>query len=299
MVTPKDKESAYTAFNAVDGLVSKPVLGSDGAAAWQQFRSTNNLKSSKNVAPTAPLKAVDRAAGFTSWKEERANEQSIRQSSGAAALQAGYTDFAQKNDCGQLSKKERLRIEQRLIGEDQEYFIPAKTFEGWKLDYVYTTKETHGTGYYYDGMDSLKKLQSGEGSIAAKDAIASVTATKEQQDTAAVEAGDSKKKDTENPPKAKKRKKQRAPPVIVHDPNNPLEQVARRLAERHGQLPPGWETATDTSSQKSYYYNRATGERTWEKPSVWKTAHDSASNKNYYYNTVTGETVWEKPSDLA
>ena len=33
------KDSAYTVFNAVDARVSKPVLGSDGAAAWQNFRS--------------------------------------------------------------------------------------------------------------------------------------------------------------------------------------------------------------------------------------------------------------------
>jgi hypothetical protein len=32
------------------------------------------------------------------------------------------------------------------------------------------------------------------------------------------------------------------------------------------QLPAGWESALDPTYQRTYYFNRATGERTWTLP---------------------------------
>ena len=63
--------SAYDAFSTVDSLVSKPIMGSDGAASWQQFQSESKSKSnsigslsqssrslyqSRGAAPHLPLK---------------------------------------------------------------------------------------------------------------------------------------------------------------------------------------------------------------------------------------------------
>jgi WW domain len=294
----KSEHSAYTAFNAVDELVAKPVLGSDGAAKWQDFAGKQS-KRSASVAPTAPLKQTDRAAGFTSWKEERAHADKIRVEQGVAG---NYTHFKKKSTDGTISAKERKRIENRLIGEDQEYFLPSTTFHGWKFDYVFTTKVSHGTGYYFDGMDSLKNLRgeltidgpptAGTGQIGDEQAI---TARKKMSAESAVN-GDSSR------PKKKKKHEKAATVTIVNDPNHPLEQVAAALARRQQTsqqlLPTGWEAAMDAGSGNAYYYNRTTGERTWVKPAVWSTATDPATGKPYYYNTATGETVWAKPADL-
>jgi hypothetical protein len=298
-INPSSKESsssttsAYTAYNAVDELVAKPVFGSDGAKKWQSF-AQSTLKQqqhihSKSVAPTAPLKAIDRATGFTSWKEEREYSNQIRQSDDKNTTSSGYTNFTQKGNHqnnNELSSKERKRIERRIIGENQEYFIPSSTFVGWKFDYVFTTRmETHGTGYYFDGMDSIKLLR---GQI-SKDNIPSSakvmtlvpseagTETKrrlagDNTDTAATASSDI---GATTPISKKKKKIKNLPPVIVNNPNHPLEQIAAILAQRQQQqqqptsselLPMGWECAKDTVTGKQYYFNRTTGERTWELP---------------------------------
>jgi hypothetical protein len=103
-------------------------------------------------------------------------------------------------------------------------------------------------------------------------------------------------------------------PVIVHDPNNPMEQVQAIIQQRNQKLmggsllPEGWEAATDPSSMgRVYYFHRASGERSWDKPKVgnnssdtdilpdgWKSAIDQSSGKTYYYHT-NGQTRWEKP----
>lgn len=318
MSKASDDRSAYTAYNAVDDLVAKPVLGSDGAAKWQDFSqkqiSSSNSNSSSNhpnrvsVAPTAPLKRADRAAGFTSWKEERAHADKIRASATTTAVAGSgvYTHFKKKQQQENggiiISAKERKRIESRLIGPDQDYFIASNnTFRGWKFDYVFTTKASHGTGYYFDGTDSLKKLR-GELLEPAQPSSDANSGENEER------GGDNfpftktkKKKQTsgEQPPQ-KKTKKSAATATaviqVVDDPNHPLEQVAAALAKRNQQqliphavaaatlLPHGWEvafvsssssssapngshtSATTTDKKECYYFNRTTGERTWEKP---------------------------------
>ncbi len=97
--------SAYTAFNAVDEMVAKPVLGSDGAQRWQEFRSTSKssstvVSSSKSTNPNVPqipLKSLDRALGFQSWNDERTNETTIRKITGTVNT-VGYTNFKQKQE---------------------------------------------------------------------------------------------------------------------------------------------------------------------------------------------------------
>lgn len=295
----KKNETAYTAFSSVDARVAKPVLGSDSAAAWQSFQSTNKTVFKKSsVAPTAPLKAADRAAGFTSWREERQNEERVRELAGEAAVNAGYTQFKAKDDDddSKLTKKERQRIEKRLLGEDQDYFIPSKTWQGPKWDYVFTTKPHHGTGYYFDGMDSLKRLRNaekkGNGRINADES--KKRSSEEHSVTAAINL----QADDQEPKKKKKKSKKGATAVtIVHDPTNPLQQVAEALQKKR-QEQQQWQTAVDPSTNKTYYYNPLSGERSWDKPLPvgWQVATDATTGKEYYYNADTGVTAWERPS---
>lgn len=225
----------------------------------------------------------------------------------------GYTVFKRKNEAEEAAaRKKRKQIENRIRPDDKKYFIPAETFEGSKFDYVFTTRD-RGTGYYWDGMDSVKKLN-GTGDF--------------PEDTEAKESEDNAVGKEEKPKKKKKKKRQKAP-VIVDDPNNPMEQVAEAIRRRNEalnappgallDLPSGWEVAADPSSKKTYYYCRATGERQWEKPTApptctgsataagvnttdtvvplpegWSVAKDASTGKEYFYHT-NGETKWERP----
>jgi WW domain len=316
--------SAYTAFNSVDELVAKPVVGSDGAAKWQSFQQQTKIVPATSSAPTAPLKATDRAVGFTSWHEERAHANSIRTEDQVPSV---YTHFGtQKGSADGLTKKERKRIESRRIGEDQEYFIPSssqnKTFEGWKFDYIFTTKDSHGTGYYFDGMDSLKTLRGetlpavDESATKAVEESQSANASKKTKSKVLISSG-------ENDDRVSKKKRKRGAVMTIVDlPNHPLEQVAavlsaRQAAEQQQALPAGWEVAVSSLDQKEFYFNRTTGERTWTKPAIsaptgtsatttttttttttWQRAQDVASGKDYYYNPTTGETTWERPDNF-
>lgn len=271
---------------------------------WQTFRKGNkNINNRKSVAPKAPLKKADKlSTGFASWEEERAHEDQVRKDAGHSATGSGYTTFKKKNPAEEAAERKRVKlIESRVRPDDKKYFIPAETFEGWKFNYVYTTKAEHGTGYFWDGMDAIKELK-GELARPKKNKIQTVT------------AGNNDESETQR--KKKKRKKNRGP-MIISDPNNPREQVQaiieQRLQAKNGllsNLPPGWEASIDSASKKPYYYNRATGERSWAKPENkrtvqpnhseelpqgWKSTTDKSTGKIYYYNDK-GETKWEKPT---
>jgi len=300
---PNKRDASYDAFAKVDDIVSKPVLGSDGANSWQQFRSDNkSLNNHKSVAPKAPLKRTDMlGTGFSSWDEERNHEDKVRKAAGHSSTGSGYTTFKKKNTVEEAAERKRIKqIESRIRPDDKNYFIPSPTFQGWKYNYVFTTKAGNGTGYFWDGMDAIKELK-GE-----------LVRPKKK-----VESANSETKDeSEQAPKKKKRKKNRGP-TIVSEPNNPLEQVHAILQQRRQaasglveNLPPGWEASIDPTSKKPYYYNRATGERSWTKPENadaakstasdelpkgWKSAVDKSTGKTYYYNDK-GETKWEKPT---
>lgn len=318
--------SAYTAYNAVDALVAKPVLGSDGAAKWQEFRQQQPLHASlltSSVAPTAPLKATDRAAGFQSWKQERDHADQIRAATTTAS--AGiYTHFKKKADANNISANERKRIENRLIGDDQEYFISSSNkFAGWKWDYVFTTKSSQGTGYYFDGMDSLKQFR---GELSRPDetptnsTVIGGKTTPNKIKKSKSDVSETLEDSLTGRPKPKKRKSNAVASAvtIVNDPTHPLEQVAAALQQQQKQhalfldLPSGWEAATVADGQ-TFYYNRTTGERTWEKPPnnntvanavssagaviPWRRVLDPVTSQHYYYHAATGETTWEKPVD--
>ena len=277
-------------------------MGSDGAAAWQDFRQGNVVsKTTSSVAPKAPLKAADRAAGFASWEEERQVEHQTRKDAGEASMHVGYTTFKAKNTAAEAAeRKQKARIEKRIRPDEVAYFLPAKNgFMGWKFDYIFTTRD-RGTGYYWDGTDSVKKLR---GELTVKEPA--------QEIASGARAQPSGGNVDESAPKQRKKKKRKKlqGPTIINDPNNPMEQIAAALQKKNRQmdLPSGWEAAKDANSDKMYYYNRQTGERSWEQPgtkanekdslpSGWSAAKDPTTGKEYYFHSSTKETRWERPS---
>ena len=311
-------DNAYDVFHKVDALVSKPVSGSTQALHWQTFRhdkqSTTTSKAS--VAPMAPLSKSQRASGFASWKDEQAHEANLRLQRQEAPLHQGYTTFDkshQDQQEQQLTKKQMKRIQSKIRPEDKEYFIPAATFQGAKFDYVFTTRPDRGTGYFWDGSDSVKRLQqptavnnSGTGDDAGAVVQAETTTIRNEKRLEPPTAGEVT--EASDQPRTKKKKKQQAP-KIVETSNHPLEQVAALLQSRQqSTLPPGWEQATDVATKQPYYFNRTTGERSWERPqlqpevssnettgSEWNAATDATTGKTYYYNGA-GETRWDDPN---
>jgi WW domain len=315
-------------FAKIDAYVSKPVLGSDGAAQWQKFREEQPSHAVKrSVAPTAPISAANRKAGFTSWDAERERENQVRSQDKSAAKygEVGYTSFKKSADPSTIAKrKENESIINRIRPEEVPYFIPSSTYDGSKFDYVFTTRSTYGTGYYWDGTDSKNKLLSQQ------------TNGEDAEEHSATNAPIPEKK-------KKKRSRDLAPVIPEDDPYNPRAQVAALLQQRRqihdapsvvpSQLSPPteqWESATDPATGNTYYYNASTGERTWTKPGQvskatmetnqearpdtaapkesqldegstnplptgWKTATDPASGKEYYYHAATGQTSWEFP----
>jgi hypothetical protein len=63
------------------------LTGSDGALAWQEFKSTNKqIRKGGTAAPNLPMKRADRlGTGLKSIEEERALENEIRKKSGKAS----------------------------------------------------------------------------------------------------------------------------------------------------------------------------------------------------------------------
>ena len=332
--------SSFSAFNDVDDTVSKPVLGSDGAARWQDFKGNNKLptsKSSLSVAPAIPLKKLDRVLGTKSIRDEQAIEVKIRKEAGDSEMGSGYTVF-KRNDQEEIAEKKRQkRVLDRVRPDDVPYFIQTETFEGYKFDYVFTTKDLRGTGYYWDGMDSMKK----EMGLAPTH---SSSADIGNDDTTTTESSKNKRK------KKKRKKVHDASPIFEPDEFNPHEQVAAALLRRKQAMeaPPstsvsianntrsdaealgadsralnipvqqtleselvadGWQSTKDPASGKIYYYKRSTNERSWKKPDLpnkreeeqlpdgWKATKDASSGKVYYYHT-SGKTSWQRPSSL-
>lgn len=113
-------KSSFNAFKSVDDLVAKPVIGSDGAASWQNFRQDTKHES-KSVAPNIPLKKADRLAGITSLQEERTREAELRKQAGKAGESEGYTVFKRKNEAEEAAaRKKRKRIENRIRPDEEK-----------------------------------------------------------------------------------------------------------------------------------------------------------------------------------
>ncbi|KAL3762192.1 hypothetical protein ACHAW5_002780 [Stephanodiscus triporus] len=324
-------KSSFSAFNQVDESVSKPVLGSDGAARWQDFKGKSKLPTKSSIAPALPLKKLDRALGTASFREEQENEAKIRREAGDREAGSGYTVFKRKTDAEEVAERKRAKLVlDRVRPDDMPYFLQADTFEGYKFDYVFTTRDTRGTGYYWDGMDSLRKETGQTPTYAASESVIEEEITKKSK------------------PKKKKKRIRESESIPESDEFNPMEQVAQAILRRKQAMgaPPssligvtntkadaaalgadpsalelashttpqplepeliaaGWESAKDPNSGKSYYFRRSTNERSWNKPDLpksdveqlpdgWKSAKDHSSGKVYYYH-ASGETSWEKP----
>jgi FtsZ-interacting cell division protein YlmF len=267
----KEKPNAYSAFSSIDGLVSKPVMGSDGAASWQEFSKKSSTYKSRGVAPHAPLHKTDRITGMKSMVDERKNEEKSRQEYGDAPMGSGYTVFKRKQDKSDLESKKRTKIIMEKTRPDNvKYFIPSASFSGWKEDYVFTTRD-RGTGYYWDGTDSLQKLLKEE----------------EGRD----KYDQSQHENVESPEKPKKKKKDKTTQKTVSSTHEDA-------------LPEGWELATD-SLGNVYFFNRSLNKSSWERPTTkdeesflpegWNEGKDPVTGRTYYYNHSKNETTWEKP----
>ena len=325
-------KSSFTAFSEVDDSVAKPVLGSDGAARWQDFRKNNKaVDINSSVAPLMPLKKLDRALGTQSLKDERTNEANIRKEAGDRALGEGYTEFKRKTDHEEVAaRKRRKMILDRVRPDDAIYFMEAETFEGSKFDYVFTTRD-RGTGYYWDGMDSLKK------ELGQTTADVQNSSSHGEDMNNAVESDANLEVGTKAKKKKKKKSKQISEAMAPEsDPFNPMEQVAAAIARRNQALQlslmadndnttmirdaaalgantkafstttvqetleaeliaAGWESAKDSNSGKIYYFNRKTDERSWTKPNA---AKDNSSSKSTLISdaAVLGASVKSLPS---
>jgi hypothetical protein len=294
--TPK---SAYDAFASVDKLVAKPVLGSDGAASWQEFRKETKIIQRESVAPGLQIKRSDRlGTGFKTLEEERENENKVRIESGDSALGSGYTNFKRKQNAEDVAQRKQRKLAEKRIRPDKvPYFLPSETFTGYKFDYIFTTRDGV-TGYYWDGMDSYKKVM---GLNVSEDRI-EATPNSEESKIKSSEIIQMKKKLG----KKKRIHSQSAPSI---DPYNPREQVAnairmtieqrQRPPPNFASLPDGWERVLDPSSGKEFFFHRLTNQKQWERPESglpegWKSAQDVATGKTYYYHS-NGDTRWSKP----
>lgn len=207
-------------------------------------------------------------------------------------------------------------IESRIRPDDVQYFIHSSTFIGWKKDYVFTTRDNYGTGYYWDGMDSARE------SLGLP--VHWLPDPSEGENRSEVSASG-------NISKKKKRRIDVTASEII-DNNNPLEQVSNAIArvrnlntvssvaveERGknarpkgdddlGSSVPGWVAVQDLSTGRTYFYHTETRETRWDKPMSksqksgeeglppgWNVARDK-DGKEYYYH-ANGQTTWDRPS---
>ena len=63
-----------------------------------------------------------------------------------------------------------------------------------------------------------------------------------------------------------------------------------------------WRATVDSTTNKTYYYNKKTREVSWTKPEGfghydehWRSAKDLSTGKTYYYHKKTKEVSWTKP----
>mmetsp|Transcript_28277 Transcript_28277/g.43330 ORF Transcript_28277/g.43330 Transcript_28277/m.43330 type:complete len:275 (-) Transcript_28277:609-1433(-) len=270
---------------------------------------------SRGTAPHMPLKRSDKLSGMMSIEAERKNERSIRKSYGDDDMGSGYTTFKRRQDKDEIAaRKRRKLIEERRRPDDVKYFFKTDsgTFEGWKEDYVFTTKD-RGTGYYWDGMDSVKKLSADE------DVTSTTTSTNTSIiGSAKLDNGENNKEDKTKGVKDKKKKKKKE---------------KSKKKRKNGKLPSGWEETIDPFTAKLYFFNRKLNKTVWDRPTSddefsigedtanekgsepngtrkiindkssgddslpegWQAAKDPSTGKEYYYHVESNETVWDRP----
>lgn len=294
------KSSSFSAFNEVDDTVAKPVLGSDGAARWQDFKQDSKLPTKLSVAPALPLKKLDRALGTKSIRDEQANEAKIRKDAGDREAGSGYTTFKRKSDHEEIAAaKKRKLILEKVRPDDVPYFIAAETYEGYKFDYVFTTRDNRGTGYYWDGTDSYKKEMG----------LAPTYPDYEEN-------VDDVSGDTETKTKKKKSSKKKHK-VPIADEFNPMEQIANAISRRNqlaGMGAPGIANSVDDANKIAKADAAALGvdanvlnskpQSSSAAPTAldrelivagWESTNDPKSGKHYYFHRASGKTSWSKP----
>lgn len=72
-------------------------------------------------------------------------------------------------------------------------------------------------------------------------------------------------------------------------------------------LPPNWEAKVDTTTGKTYFFNRVSRVSTWSRPKAeeedaglpapWLKKIDASSGRAYYFNTKTNATTWQRPGE--
>jgi len=308
--------SSHAAFAAVDSMVSKQVHGSDNTASWQSFQNESKTRGttvSTGAAPILPIKRADRlGTGMQSRDDEKRHENQIRRQAGQAPVGSGYTAFKRKIDQEAVASAKRAKlVADRVRPDDKRYYIASETFEGWKEDYVFTTRD-RGTGYYWDGMDSLKKqlgLSSGDPSSSV------VAEMKEKAEDVSGDGADASPEDDIAATKKKRKKKKKSKSKdadgtahVEEDSNNPMDQIAAAIQRRNQAMmhPPGsagraaaaagvadaGAAAADaiglTGSGLPLQVN-ALAAKGWEK------AKDPSSGKEYYFNRSSGERSWDNP----
>jgi len=263
-------------FTNVDKLVSKPVLGSDGAAKWQEWKnSTTCATTRKNHISTAPEMSIKRndrlGTGMSSLEEERNYENNIRKEGGFKMIGEGYCNFKRKK-VDEI--EENLNGLKRIRPNDVPYYLVSEKFEGWKKDYIFTTRTPRGIGYYWDGMDTWKEKVSGK-----------------------CKKSTSKKKikSTEENVVSKEEKQEK-----MKNEEEFFSKKEHNTALENNQPTSKWCKTKDTLTGKIYYYNRLTRKTTWTCPDElkvlpkgWRSATDPKSGKTYFYNIETNQTKWE------
>ena len=266
------------AFSKVDELVSKPILGSDGAKAWQDFAktTTSSKHNAVSVAPQAPLKAQERAMGYTSWHEERQQEVQRRQNEGQVSLeQAGYTHFKQKQPPPKGNTAKKSKRKSGAFSDEEEDEVVEQTEA-----YLHQEKELEETN------DTTADNE--------------VSTKKRSKKRKAPKQGPTIVHDPQHP--------------LEQVAAMLQSRVAASSMEEKDDvaLPHGWQSATDPASGKTYYYHTDSGERTWTRPRTettttattirtalpdgWTTAQDPATGKTYYYHAATQITQWDPPN---
>jgi hypothetical protein len=322
-MTQDKHRNAFSAFASVDALTSKPVLGSDGAASWQEFRNNSGKVITKGTAPHIPLKKSDKlGTGFKSIGEERRHEELMRLEGNEAKMNSGYTSFKRKHNQAEIEDKKRQKlIEERIRPDKVKYYIAAPTFEGWKEDYIFTTRE-RGTGYFWDGMDSLKKLRGESVGVTSSAShstnnnnVTNISSSNNSNNNDDDESGSTKKEKKKKKKKAKKRASTLSNTIIEDDQNNPMEQVINAMRRRTEILsrPPGSKTIislieaksslTGTIASSSPYPNATETGQSKEGSIItdqlakynWEVATDPSTGKTYYFSRDTGERQWENP----
>ena len=286
------------AFRKVDDLVSKPILGSDGAQAWQSFAESeqgnraqkqkqqqrigsSSSSAAASGAPQAPLKAQERAMGYQTWQDEQRDEAKRRNDGTGGTKTTGtptYTHFKQKQPQPHQKKRKNdprgdLHQEKNEIDNDD-----------------------------HDGDRKITSATDAATDDAATDAAATA---KDHEGDHNVDVVDHDGTAIMKRNKSKRNKsKTTQKPIILHDPMHPLEQVSaammmiqqQQLQHQSQQRASTTTTTTTSTSTRNHVVGRDDAPND-ALPDGWKCTTDPNTGEVYYYQSITGQTSWTKPTN--